>query len=94
MKHIAPMLVTVLLAAPVQAQTNDLDEGMDLLEKGAQLLLRGLMNEMSPAIRELEDALRDLSVYHPPEILPNGDIIIRRKDPLTPDVGDDGEIEL
>lgn len=88
MKHIAPILIAALLAAPAQAQNDDLSEGVDLLEKGATLLLRGLMSEMSPALQELEHALRDLSVYHAPEILPNGDILIRRKVPL------DNEIDL
>ncbi len=73
-----------------------MSEGMGLLEQGAKLLLRGLMDEMTPAMEELEEALRDLSAYEPPEFLPNGDIIIRRKEPLPaePDVGEDGEVEL
>ena len=66
--------------------------------------LEGLAQEMEPAIRDFAEqmgpALRDLmaqvedwSAYHPPEILPNGDIIIRRK---TPDemAEPEGEIEL
>lgn len=94
MKRIAPLLVAALVAMPAQAQNEDLNEGINLLDEGARLLLRGLMNEMSPALKELEHALRDLSAYHPPEVLPNGDIIIRRKEPLDPKVGEDGEVEL
>jgi len=87
-----------LLAAPVTAQDEDTDlsEGMDLLSEGTRLLLRGLMGEIEPALRELEGALKDMNAYHPPEVLPNGDIIIRRKVPLEvkPEVGEDGEVEL
>ena len=58
--------------------------------------LRQFVEEMGPALRDLMDQVGDLSAYHPPEVLPNGDIIIRRKSPLelqdTP--APDGEIEL
>ena len=94
MKRIAPLMIAAVLAGPVQAQNDELSEGIDLLDEGARLLLRGLMNEMSPALKDLEQALRDLSAYHPPEVLPNGDIIIRRKTPLEPEIGEDGEVEL
>ncbi len=77
---------------------SDFREGFNLLEEGTKLLLRGLMNEMEPALRELQGALQELDAYHPPEVLPNGDIIIRRKTPLAPgsdpEVGPDGEVEL
>lgn len=72
------------------------EDGFDLMEEGAKLLLRGLLSEVEPAMRdmekaitEMEPALRqlmemvgDIRNYHPPEMLPNGDIIIRRKTPL------------
>lgn len=53
------------------------------------------MGEMGPALRDLAAAIGDLRNYHPPEKLPNGDIILRRKTP--PDVrppapGDEIEI--
>lgn len=95
MKQIAPFLIAGMIAAtPVQAENSDMSEGIDLLDEGMRLLFRGLMNEVTPAMRELEDALRDLSGYHAPEILPNGDIIIRRKQPLEPEVGENGDVEL
>ena len=55
-----------------------------------------MMGEIVPALRELEGALQDWNAYHPPEILPNGDIIIRRKQPKSPEpeLSEDGEIEL
>lgn len=88
------------------------DEGSGLIEDGARTLLRGLMEELDPAIRDLgavvteyEPMLRELAAlveniddYQMPEMLENGDILIRRKpdapaaepqpDPET------GEVEL
>jgi len=100
----ATALAMCLTAAPVAAQepsdegTRDMEEGFSLLEEGTRLLLRGLMSEMEPAIRELQGALQNLDAYHAPEVLPNGDIIIRRKEPLQPEedpeVGPGGEVEL
>ncbi len=42
---------------------------------------RNFAREMGPALRDLMSEVEDWSVYHPPEMLPNGDIILRRKDP-------------
>ncbi len=61
--------------------------------------LRRFVEEMGPAFGELMGKIDDLSVYHPPEMLPNGDIILRRKAPLDPDAPDqppldEGEIEI
>ena len=40
--------------------------------------------------------IEELNAYHPPEVLPNGDIIIRRKTELERQMekNRDGEIEL
>lgn len=43
--------------------------------------LREFVEEMGPALRDLMDKAGDLSAYHAPEVLPNGDIILRRKTP-------------
>ena len=106
MRHIAAIALLVTLSAPAASAQDD--EPPSLMERGAQMFLEGLMKEMGPAIdgmqdfvREMGPALRDLmeevkdwSVYHAPEMLPNGDIIIRRKDPSeTPDM-DAPSIEL
>ncbi len=40
--------------------------------------LQMLATEMGPALIELFETLDDLRHYEPPEILPNGDVIIRR----------------
>ena len=49
--------------------------------------LRDFVAEMGPTLSELIDQVEDWSAYHPPEILDNGDIIIRRKQD-QPDVDD------
>ena len=104
-------LALVLLATPPSAQESsapddgDMQRGFDLLGEGAELLFRGLRGEAEPTLRDMVDARRDLNWngltfrdvddYHPPEVLPNGDIIIRRKTPLDPvDPDGDGDIEL
>lgn len=52
------------------------------------------LREMEPALRELGGMIGDLRNYHPPEKLPNGDIIIRRKTPaeVLTDRGEDIEL--
>jgi hypothetical protein len=81
MKPIMFAVVLWLAALPAASQDGEIEEGMDLLSEGTRLLLRGLLAEMEPALRELRGALVGLNAYHPPEMLPNGDIIIRRKTP-------------
>lgn len=94
-------------AEPVLPEDNssDFEEGMNLMSEGARRLLDGLMGEVEPQMRDLADALRDfdfeqlniddLSAYHPPEKLPNGDIIIRRKEPTVDETAPmDDEIEI
>ena len=57
--------------------------------------LRGFVQEMGPAFAELLGRVEDLSAYHPPEILPNGDIILRKKTPEEQlQDSPDGEIEI
>lgn len=70
-----------------------------LMERGAQQFLEGLLQEMEPALegmmnfleqmgpamRDIMDEVKDWSVYEAPEMLPNGDIIIRRKPDLPED---------
>ena len=58
--------------------------------------LRDFAREMGPALADILGKIEDLSAYHPPEMLPNGDIIIRKK---TPDETEnqplsEGEIEI
>jgi hypothetical protein len=81
---VKPLAILLLLAgSPVLAQ--DPDDGPGALERGIEQLLRDFFLEMEPRLRELRDAIGDLNNYEAPEMLPNGDIIIRRKTPLDPD---------
>lgn len=62
----------------------EMDPALDDLRAWAENMqpaLRQFIDEMGPAFAEVLQKIDDLSVYHPPELLPNGDIIIRRKTP-------------
>jgi hypothetical protein len=56
--------------------------------------LQDFMQEMGPALADILSKIDDLSAYHAPEMLPNGDIIIRRKTPQELLDERNGEIEL
>ncbi|MCZ4351083.1 hypothetical protein O4H61_01005 [Roseovarius aestuarii] len=71
---------------PTMKDLQDMAEGMGPA-------LQSFMEEMGPALGEILGDIKDFSAYHPPEILPNGDIIMRKKVPdavITPE----GEIEI
>lgn len=61
-----------------------LDELQELAD-GFGPAMGSFLEEMGPALGEIIDEVRDWTAYHPPEILPNGDIIIRRRDPIEPE---------
>ena len=91
--------LALILASSAAAETEaegGLRDGFGLIQEGTRLLLRGLMDEIEPGLRELQDRIGDLSTYHPPEVLPNGDILLRRKVPLDPEAPEPPgeEIEL
>ena len=56
--------------------------------------LRSFTKEMAPYLRDLLQQVQDWSVYAAPEILPNGDIILRKKHPAQAVVPPLGDIEL
>ena len=64
------------------------------MTEALRLFMKGLMQEVEPALDDLGDLLDNLDAYHPPEVLPNGDIIIRRKTPLDRELEEGGEVEL
>jgi len=41
--------------------------------------MRSFIEEMGPAFMEMVDEVKDWTDYHPPEMLANGDIILRKK---------------
>lgn len=107
------LLILPFLALPVAAQEAEppslMERGLKLFMEGlmeemepALRDLEGLAEEAAPLMRELQEDLSerfgDLNAYHAPEILPNGDILIRRRDPVDPDVpiepNEDGSIDL
>lgn len=86
MTRIAPLALALVLATqPALAQEStptpnpELSEGAQMLSEGMKKLLRGLLAEGAEGWDKLGDWLDDLSMYDPPEKLPNGDIIIRRR---------------
>ncbi|MEP5760107.1 MAG: hypothetical protein ABJ327_12520 [Litoreibacter sp.] len=86
MKHISILTAMLLLSAPAHAQVTGPEGLLDRLEELTKPLL--------PMLRELEDTIRNAPGYYPPEVLPNGDIIIRRipeSDPL-PEPSEDAPI--
>ncbi|MEL6169162.1 MAG: hypothetical protein AAFR35_10755 [Pseudomonadota bacterium] len=97
MKHAYSALVALLLTlspAVAEEEPGSMDQGADLVQEGLRLLLEGFVAEMEPAFRELEGLLSNLDAYHAPEVLPNGDIIIRRKRPDELEAAPDDDIEI
>jgi len=56
-------------------------------------MLRSFAQEMGPALGALLEQVEDWSIYEPPVILPNGDIIIRRK-PEAPDIAPEEPVDI
>ena len=97
---IAPVLVLVLCAAPLAAQDTPAPapDAPPSLAEQAEGLLRKFLDNVAPEMQQMQEGLqamepemqdllsrmRDMVQYHPPEVLPNGDILIRRR---TPDDG-------
>ncbi len=92
---LALTLTAALAVTPLAAQQTEPDpsfeEGFSLLGEGARLILRGLQSEMAPMLEALGEAMEDVKAYDLPEVLENGDILIRRKVPLVPEGGVDPE---
>jgi hypothetical protein len=80
----------------------EMEPAMDDLKAFADTMepaMRDFLREMGPALADVLSKVDDLTMYHPPEILPNGDIIMRRKsrEPETSPIEsapNNGEIEL
>lgn len=73
-----------------------LDDMQDLAD-GMEPALRNFAQQVGPALGDILKEVEDWSVYEAPEILPNGDIIMRRKAPekASPKTVEPlGEVEL
>ncbi|WP_170769160.1 hypothetical protein [Ruegeria lacuscaerulensis] len=76
-----------------------LDELLGLADQFGPAM-QSFMAEMGPALADLAAEIEDWSAYEVPEILPNGDIIIRKKPeppevaPQTPPEAPEGEIDI
>ncbi len=96
------LLAVTLMAPPAQAQEAPTPkDGAEALAEGFRLLLEGLASEMEPLADDMTEIWRDflngveeLPAYDPPEVLPNGDIIIRRKSDTVPPKTETDGIEL
>ena len=89
--------ILLLMALPVAAQEEGegpegwLPEGFtkDMRDK-----LEGLLGEVKPELEELIDRLGVIGEYEAPEILPNGDIIIRRKREIPSEIDPSEPIDI
>jgi hypothetical protein len=83
-----PVLADDPVAPPVmdKEQTEvPFAQGLELLRGGAELLLQDLFAEIEPALDGMAEFALELEAYDPPVVLPNGDILIRRKSALEPE---------
>lgn len=71
-------------------------EGFESMAREFGPAMVEMMEEMGPVLNQLMEQVDDLSNYEPPVMLPNGDIIIKRKSeaPELPEIGEDGAVEL
>ena len=64
-------------------------EGMEDMSDEMRDALSSLTSEMGPAMRDLLDLIDEIGNYDAPEVLDNGDILIRRKPDAPPYVAPD-----
>lgn len=83
MKHFLYItLTTALFATPAASDPKDWEElrkSLEELSQGTQEFFESWVEELGPMLNSLRDNVDDLQNYEKPEVLPNGDIIIRRK---------------
>ncbi|PCH92652.1 MAG: hypothetical protein COB84_10330 [Rhodobacteraceae bacterium] len=81
-RFLIPTLCALALTTPAQADPKDwedLRKGLELLSKDTQKFFESWVDDIGPLLNSLRDKVDDLGHYAPPEVLPNGDIILRRK---------------
>ena len=86
--------LVMILAAPAQAQQDCAPGSIGCGALGG--LLGDLMRQVDPWLADLAEMLGDLSGWHAPEVLDNGDILIRRRQPVVPDAapGDEPQVPV
>lgn len=85
--------VEMFLEGLRQEMSPALDDLQDLAEQAGPSMMN-FITEMGPAFAELLDEVQDWSRYSAPEVLPNGDIIIRRKPDEGAEPTEEGEIDI
>ena len=80
----------------IQREMGPALEGLRDRAQEMEPALRQFVEEMGPALRDLMGEIGDISAFHAPEVLPNGDILLRRKTPqeIQENPIPEGEIEL
>ncbi|WP_298261434.1 hypothetical protein [uncultured Litoreibacter sp.] len=103
MKHVIILCALALSPSHASAQDTSTPFGLEELAPLAENfreLFEGLAEDMLPLMEQLSDKMSDLNAYEAPEVLPNGDILIRRKPSpnvqpdAEPKVNPDGSIDL
>jgi len=69
-------------------------EEMESFAGEVEPALRSFADELGPALAQLMSMIDEIGNYEAPEVLPNGDIIIRRRPDAPPYVAPQGEVEL
>lgn len=102
MNHLTAIFAAALLAAsPLQAEQHDApksplpsDGELEQLGDLAESWMKRFADRMSPMVEQLKDMVDDMNAYQTPEMLPNGDIIIRRKPDIETPEDEPPSIEL
>lgn len=96
-----PLLFAAFLtAAPVMADNKSdpilpTPEEMERLGRIAGEWMQNFADKVAPMMERLQELIDDIDAYEAPEVLPNGDIIIRRKTPRDPpDESEEGGVDL
>ncbi|QOL81462.1 DUF2059 domain-containing protein [Pseudooceanicola spongiae] len=77
-----------------------LSDGVGDLTDKTGPALQNFLQQMGPAFEDILGEIKDFSKYEAPQVLPNGDILIRRKDeapeymPPVPGENPDGSVDL
>lgn len=84
MKQFTAILTAAVIAAsPIAADDSKsplpTEDELEQLGELAESWMKRFADRMSPMVEQLKDMVDDMNAYQAPEMLPNGDIIIRRK---------------